>query len=106
MTAILVPGEVGIDVTPNADGSFTAEITVPLDAPAMEGYTVRGMCLTLLEPREDDPTDFTTESAEASMTEAGALDVLGTVDPTTPTSSTLPTGAQQAAAATAPRFTG
>jgi hypothetical protein len=103
MTGVYYAGEVAVEVVSNPDGSFTADITVPQDAPASDGYTVRGMCLTLLEPRADDPNDFTVESAAASMTEAGALHVLGSADTTTTTN---PASVRDPAPSAAPRFTG
>jgi hypothetical protein len=108
MSQAYIAGESYAETQPAPDGSFTISITVPPDAPIGDGYTVRAMCLTLLEPRVDDPDDFTAESAETAMTEAGVLGVIdpNPASPTTTTTTPEAPDAEPAVTTVAPRFTG
>jgi hypothetical protein len=74
-TQVGVAGETDVVVTAKEDGSFSATIVIPANAPVASGYTVRGVCLTLLVPGAG-PGGFTQESYDASFTQAGALEVV------------------------------
>jgi hypothetical protein len=93
-----IAGEVDVRVAPADDGTFTATMAVPTDAPAGEGYIVRGYCLTVVEPGEE-PGSFDAETVAAGYAEAGSLDVISVVPETTPMSVV---GSDD----TRPRFTG
>lgn len=61
--------EAGATATPEADGTFEASITIPVNMPA-GAKTIRGLCLTVLEPG-DDLYGFSQESYDASFAEVG-----------------------------------
>lgn len=95
-------GEFDTELTPNADGTVEATIQVPVDAPALDGYTVRGICTSLVVLEDGSDDTFTSASLAASQTEAGVLDVEAV-----PTSSTSTTSTEAPAPrAVAPTFTG
>jgi hypothetical protein len=85
-TAAGIAGEAGAGAIPAPDGTFQVSITIPTaedaglpvspageyDAPAGE-YTVRGLCLTVLEP--GDYQGFTRESYDASFAETAGITV-------------------------------
>jgi hypothetical protein len=69
-----IAGEVDVQLTPDSDGSFAASITIPTDAPVGGLYSVRGICLSVLEAG-DGPNGFTQESHDASVAEAEGITV-------------------------------
>jgi hypothetical protein len=89
--AIGVVGTVETATAPAADGTFSVAITIPLDAPPMAGYSVDGLCTTLLEPG-DTPSGFSQASLDAANATAAGLTVVEADD----------TSAQTPAAAPAP----
>lgn len=103
-TGQLIAGEVDVALTPAPDGTFSASIPIPGDAPAGTGYSVRGICLSVLELDPNNPSGFTQASFDASLGEAGTLTVEAVVDATT-TAPTASTNAPGGASVT-PAFTG
>jgi hypothetical protein len=77
-TTAAIQGEATVLVTPNADGTFNALIVIPSDAPPGSGYTVRGLCTTVLEAGPL-PSGFSQASVDASAAQAGTLDVVATL---------------------------
>ena len=76
-----------VTVAPEADGTFSATIVVPDDAPAGD-YTVRGYCLTKVE-LGDGPNGFDPDSVAAGYSlEVGTLTVVEVSDPLVPESTT------------------
>lgn len=72
-------GEAQIGVSPNVDGTFEAALPIPLDAPSGAGYTVRGICTSLLEAGGGQG-GFTQTSYDSALAFAGTLDVEGPVE--------------------------
>jgi len=70
------PGTVNATVTPAADGSFSASITIPTGAPSVSGYTVDGVCTTLLVAGGATPSGFTNASLAAANASAGSLTIV------------------------------
>lgn len=97
-----VPGETDVSVAPNLDGTFTANITIPAGSPAGENYSVRGICLTVLQSGLDGPGGFSQASYDASFGQAGSL----TVEAAPTTSSSLSTTTAAPIIPVQPAFTG
>jgi hypothetical protein len=85
--------EAGAEATPEPDGTFEASITIPVNTPA-GAKTIRGLCLTVLEPG-DDLYGFTQESYDASFTEA-AITVQAPPTTVPPPDDPAPRGVQPA----------
>jgi hypothetical protein len=94
-------GETDVTTVPAEDGTFSATVVVPADAPGGEGYSVRGYCVTLVEPG-DGPNGFDPDSVAAGYAEAGTLSVVRVSDPLT----TAPDTTAGPDPDVQPRFTG
>jgi len=105
MTSVGIAGEVEAFVTPGADGSFTAAITVPDNAQIANGYSVRGLCLTGLVADESGPAGFTQASYDVAFAMAGTLEVQP-APASTSTSTHAPTTSTTAIPLVSPSFTG
>lgn len=105
--AALFPGEADLRVAPNADGTFTATFTMPANSPS-GSYTVRGICLTVLEPGNDGPSGLSQQSFDASqVTASGAITVQASTTTTaSATTSTSTTSTAPPPVVARPTFTG
>lgn len=72
--AVGVAGTVDANAAPAADGTFSVAITIPADAPPDRGYSVDGICTTLLESG-GTPSGFSQASLDAAHTTVGGLTV-------------------------------
>jgi hypothetical protein len=71
MNDMYVPGESQTTSTPDRDGTFSATIQIPTDAPVGGPYTVRGVCATLVRSGQEvdgmDPASVTAAQASAGV---------------------------------------
>ncbi len=109
MTLIGIDGEVEAHAMPDTNGSFTASIPVPDNAPIAPGYTVRAICLTGLVGDAAGPGGITQASYDAAFATVGTLEVqaapsTATTAATTATTSTTSTTSPPPAVR--PTFTG
>lgn len=63
-----LPGQVNAATTPLADGTWTLDLTVPLDAPPSGSYTISALCATRLELDEAGLAVAPASTADAWIT--------------------------------------